>query len=527
MIYAHTMGKVFQLVLALIITMPVFSQVHQTYRYEKENKYGDEEFSVIGLKEDGLALIRGTKKYKSGQRTWEVTLLDTALQETGTVEFDVGNRSDLIGYEHSPGLAHILFVKNEAVGEMQLVTIEISSRETSRQDLKPELNFRLTHFNKVGGNFIFGGFVNFEPCVLLYNTESENLKLIPGFFQKDTELIDVRVNQNQTFNTIILDRGDREGRKAIFKTFDSSGIQLLEDITPVDNSIILQTGISSTLERDELVVMGTWGKRNSKSALGFYVLPINPFTENNVVPIYFAQLEHYLDYLKPKRANAIKLKTQRALTNNKTPDFTNYVMPYRIIEHANGFVLLAESYSPSSGTYQPSYGYSAYPTTYPYYYPYGSYYPPYRQYAPRPSAYGSNVVTTEELKKTQSIVLNVDATGQTVWDFSMKFSDLRTETLRQTSEVWIGTDSLHVLYKKESELKIKSVNLTTQEYQEVTKSIKLTDSHDEIRGERKHFGALEFWFGNNFYVWGYQSIRNKTKPDRTRDVFYINRIMVD
>jgi hypothetical protein len=505
--------------------MQSYAQVLQTARFEKENKYNDEEFSIVPLKEDGLGLIRPTNKYKSGKRTWELFLLDTALNDQGIVEFEIDSRNNLIGYEYAQGFAHILFLKNETTGEMLLLSVHLANKETVQHEIKSELNFKLTHFHKVGDNFIFGGFVNMEPCVLHFNPQSESLKIIPGFFQKDTELIDLRVNTNETFNALILDRGDRDDRKIIFRTFDPTGMLLLEDITSVDNDITIQNGISTTLEREDLLVLGMWGKKKSKHALGFYALPINPFADDPVKPVYFGELEHYLDYLKPKRAAALKLKTKRALENKRTPEYTSLITPYKIVEHNTGFILLAESYSSPSNASQPNYGYGYSPyNNYPYNYPYGTYYPAYRRYTP--TAYGSNVITTEELKKVHSVLVSFTNTGSVAWDLSVKFTDVKTETLMQVSEFSITPDSAFLMYKKASGLQIKSINLETQESHESSQKIKLSDVYDEIRNEQKQPGGITHWFNNTFYVWGYQTIRNKTKPDKTRDVFYINKIIV-
>ena len=85
---------------------------------------------------------------------------------------------------------------------------------------------------------------------------------------------------------------------------------------------------------------------------------------------------------------------------------------------------------------------------------------------------------------------------------------------------------MHFLYKNESELRIKTINLGDQEVKETTEKIKLTNSTDEIRSEREQIGSVKHWFGKNFYVWGYQSIRNNASTeDKSRQVFYINKVV--
>ncbi len=515
----------FSITVVLLIYANALSQIQQPKRFEKERKFNDADFTVISLKTDGVALIREKNEYKSGKQTWEVILLDTTLQETGTVEFEIDIDNHLVGYEQSPGSVYFLFNKSDTKSYMNLVSIGLKTKDVTQYEIKPELNFQLTQFCKAGENFVFGGFVNRESAVLLYNPATDNLKVIPGFFQKDVELIDMRVNQNQTFNTVLIDRGDHEKKKIIFRTYDSSGKQILEDLTNIDEDIVLLTSISSVLEREDLIIIGTWGKLNSKQASGFYTLPVNPFADQKIKRIYFGALQHYLDYLKPKKAAKVKLKSLNAIEIGKIPDFADYVMPFKIVEHAKGFLLLAESYNPSSTSNQ-------YPTnlpysSYPYYSPYGGYYPSNRVYSPYPRSYGNNVENTEEIKTIESVVLAFDGTGTALWDYSLPLTSVKMPSLEQICDFTLAEDKIHFLYKIESELKIKTITLGDQEVVEKTEKIQLSHPADEIRSESEQVGSIKHWFDNNFYVWGYQSIRNKAKGENTtKQVFYLNKVVV-
>src|SRR5688572_11454301 len=86
----------------LCLALSASAQVHQTHRFEREHKSGDEYHTIISLKEEGLALLREKNKFNGNRKQWELILLDTALKEKKTVEFDVEHRFPLIGYEVAP-----------------------------------------------------------------------------------------------------------------------------------------------------------------------------------------------------------------------------------------------------------------------------------------------------------------------------------------------------------------------------------------------------------------------------------------
>src|SRR5688572_19081611 len=510
------------------VTVHAVAQISQPRRYEAVNKSSEDQYSIISLKEEGLALFRDMNKYKDGNKTWELILLDTALQEKKKLDLQVKDRHKMVGFEVTPGHLYFLFRTGETTkNDFELIDIDLSGSEAARYSFKPDLDFKLTHFSKAGDNFTFGGYVNNEPTVVLFEAKDNRIRVIPGFFQKNTELVDLRTNQNHTFNTVLMDRGSRENRKLIFRTFDETGKQLLEDVVPIDEEKSLQTGMTSTLEREDLVLLGTWGERNSKQSIGFYFMNVDPFNEQKIRFIDFGQLEHYTDYLNPKRAEKIKENSKSDVAQGRLPNFTTYVMPYRLTEHKDGFILLAEVYNPIS-TMSPYYSNPYYYN--PYFSPYGNlygspfYYPGMsRMY--RPYMYGNNIKNIDEIKTNQTVLLSFDAHGKIVWDQSMQLDEVKMPGIEQVSDFVLLDDKVCFLYKKESELKMKTVMLTDGSTKEAVEKISLPDPLDVIRSEREFDGGVRHWIGDSFYVWGYHTIRNNSKDDRVRDVFYVNKIV--
>jgi hypothetical protein len=144
----------------------------------------------------------------------------------------------------------------------------------------------------------------------------------------------------------------------------------------------------------------------------------------------------------------------------------------------------------------------------------------------RPYPYGSNSKSADEIKTNESVVIAFDANGKVIWDQSIKLDEVKMASVEQASDFCITGSKLSILYKKESELNIKSVVLSEDTASVVTEKIKTSDPADDIRSEKDYEGGVRQWYNNTFYVWGYQTIRNVTKDDRVRDVFYINKVVV-
>ena len=510
----------------------VNAQVQQTDRFEIIQKNADDYFTVISLEEEGLALIREKDKYHGNKQLWEIIILDTNLTEKNKFDLEVNQRHSLLGYEIGKKQLYLLYRTGETTkNSLELIEINTATgRESARFPINPELDFKVTHFSKVGKNIILGGYVTNEPAILLFEPDDNSIRVIPGFFQKDNELVDLRVNENNTFNSVLIDRSTRTERKLVFKTFDDAGKLLLEDVVPIDEDKSLQNSLASSLKREELLLLGTWGERQGKQSVGFFSLAIDPFSQQKINYFHFGMMDHFLDYLNPKRAERIKEGTSDAVMDGRKPSFTSYVMPFRIEETPEGFVMLAEVYNPASTMnpyYNSPYGRPYYSNPYYYYNPFWpGYYPGMRMY--RPYAYGDPTRSNDNIKLYGTVVVAFDSQGELLWDQSIVLDDMKRPALEQVSDFYTDEENLHFIYKKESELKIKSVSLEEGTATEITEKIKLKEPSEEVRSEKELEDGVRHWIGNTFYVWGYHSVRSQeNKENRVRDVFYINKIVVN
>jgi hypothetical protein len=362
-----------------------------------------------------------------------------------------------------------------------------------------------------------------EPTVIIYETTTQGLKVIPGFFLKDTELLDVRVNNNSTFNTLLIERNSLDKRHLVMKTFDQTGALLLEDYIEIEKDKNILTGISSGLKREELIIIGTYTEGATNIGLGFYSVMVDPFSEQKIRYTPFTNLNYLLGYLPEKRAARIKAKSKERLDMGKSPDYKAHLLPIRIYEANEGFYFLSEMYDPASTNNRPywnnynnnpfyGYGYS----------PYG-YNPAMNRYATTPYSY-NNTNQGSTAKMLESVLTLFDPNGKLIWDSSLKFENIKKYAPEQSSDFVVKNELILSMYKKEKELIVNTGSIR-EEPELDTLSIPLLNTADVIRSESEDDTGIRHWYGNNVFVWGYQSLRDKGKNegDPFRYVFYINK----
>ena len=513
--------RIFLLVCLLHFSFSLSAQLAQSKRYERIQRNSSKPFTIISLKEQGLALVRDKEEYHDGKKLWEIVLLDSVLTEKWTTDIPIENRYQMIGYEYVHDAVYILFRAGETEsGFLYLVSVDLVNHEINKFDIKHQFNLRLTHFSVTGNRAILGGYIIHEPAILLYEMTTNQLKVVPGFFLTDTELLDVRVNVNNTFNAVLVERGKKEKKKLIVRTFDESGVLILEDEIDIEQEKTIVAAQTSILKRDEMMVLGTYGDNNLKQATGIFSVAIDPFNKQVVRYFDFAIFDHFLDYMPVKRSNKIKLKSQHDREAGKNPDFKLHLQLIRIEECESGYILISEVYQPTS-TLSP----------YPYWnnnynqngYPYGFNSPSNRYYNTPTSPTQSG-----DYKVIETVITLFDAEGKLVWDHSLNLPDFHIPALEQVGDFSFLGNRAVIAYKKEDEIHSMLRFINDHETLSDTLKLAMKNPTDVLRNEGGEDGGIRHWYRSEFYAWGYQSIRDKSKEEsQNRYVFYITKIAVD
>ncbi len=508
------------LLTSIVLSFSARAQLFQTDRYELEHKNSENAWTIISMKENGLAIVRERDKVEGNQRTFEIKLLDTLLIEKNHVEAMIPFRMKLIGYEYTPQYLYVLFRSGDnELSDFLVLEYEFATSAIGRSEIKHEFAIRPTHFTVLDRHAIMGGYVSREPAVLIYDIPNSQIKVVPGFLAQDTELLDLKVNENGTFNTLTTNRSARAKKTLHLRTFDATGVQLMEDEIDVDQNKTILSGLTSALVRDELLIAGTYATGNSKMATGFFSVLADPFKEQPIHYYDFAQLNHFLDYLSAKRAEKVRTISRRFREKSRDPEFRASVTNVKLEERVNGFYLLAETYNtvtPNNGPYPYAGGYG------PGYSPYGYY--PYSPFSSRyynsPYTYSNQPVSVDYSILSTSVVA-FSADGRLDWDHSLKVDDHRRPTLEQAADFWCNKNKIVIAAKDESELVVKS-RFKNNESSGDTLKVITRRPNETIRDETKDDGGVRHWYGNRFYVWGYQSVRDpEAKDDKNRSVFYL------
>lgn len=512
----------------VMIARLLSAQPAQDFRTEIPGKVSDQPFEIISMGKEGIALVRDLQKYNQGNKKWHVELLDTTLNRFWTTELELDNRLHMVGFEHLPGRLYLLFRESQTTFlNFKLVVVDLAARTHQLDNVRFDLNFQLTHFTVAGHTALFGGYINSEPAVLLFNHTDDKPKVLPGLFSQRISLLDLRANHNSSFNVLLLEDRRGSSQRLILRTFDAGGNMLLDDIIEVDTRFTVLSGMTSRLILDDMMIVGTYGQGNGKEALGFYSMKVDPFGEQKVTYTDLPSIPHFLDYLPEKKAKKTLAKASREKLAGRIPKFKSNLLPIRLEETNNCYYVFAEVFHPpSSVTYYP-YGSPNWNTYYgnPYANPYGTQSNPYRP-GPYDTPYYRDQSRNSEVRMTQSVVLRYRSPQATPEGISLKYEEVRRPMLDQTGDFLIRKDSVVLAYKHKTDVVFIPENEDPMSRPASQKTaLRLWQTTDLLKDEDEDAGGLRYWFGRHFYAWGYRRVKAIKEDDtESRYEFYVNRL---
>ncbi|MDH5397311.1 MAG: hypothetical protein OEX02_04145 [Cyclobacteriaceae bacterium] len=493
-------------------------QISQPARYEVEKKFGDNDFTVFSAKEDGLVMFRETDKYnKERDELWQIIILDTTLNVRHELEIGIDDEYSMLGYEYQEGRFFLLFRKGLTTkSDWFIINVDLYSGEYIHKNIRNELEIELTHFIGCRNSLVLGGAISGRPTVVLYSVEEDKVEVLPGFFRNDAKLLDMQTNKNGTFNVLFHEKDPLTGHKILYlKVFSNRGILLLESSSNFGEEIKVNSGTTSHLESDDLVIIGNYGDKNSKLSNGVYFINVRPGHNDNIKYIPFADFDRLFHYLGERRERKIKEKIKNSPRNNPY-EFRTTMVVWKIVEDHSMYLVYGEIIDPQYQSSPHNRPYS------PFYYD-NLGYPFYGYYRRSPSYVGLSELTS--IKYREGVVAAFNKTGNLLWDESMLIDDVETSYLDQVMDFNAANDNFHMGYKHDDGLRLSFGQGSRLIVNDSLINVRLMDDFDTVRSEEVEFGKLNLWYDDVYFLWGHHRLTNTLNNER-RNVFYVNKVQI-
>ncbi|MGK7392040.1 MAG: hypothetical protein ACNS60_16935 [Candidatus Cyclobacteriaceae bacterium M2_1C_046] len=509
--------KYLVLLMALFTYTEVTGQLKQTGRFEMDIKRSDNPYYIIPADSAGMFIFNESKDYAENNKRYQLLRLDRNLDKEEEIELFINKNYEWIGYEFvNPDLYLLFRESNTKKSDLHVLRVSSTKGDIRRFDIKNELEFNITNFTVCKSTAVMGGYVNDRPALVTYDFINEQIQILPGFYLKNSKLIDITVNVNNTFNVLIYNEENKRNKNLQLNVYDWEGNLLADDLFKIPEDKTIFSGVSSRLINDYLIVTGTFGASNSKLSEGIFWAKADLSKEQEIKLIPFSELSSFFDYLSEKRQERMKKREEKS---SKEFVHKDHVIVHRLMEHGEKFYLLAEVFDPNYAKQHEMV--SPYLSTHRFNtYIYNRFRPTY-----------SEMYNTREfvnIEYLESMVISLNEKGDVLWDQALVLNKVESDELEQIADLNVHNGSIALAYKEEDVFKYKIVDGSETIRGDTAVNIMLSHSSDILRNEDKEEGEVRYWYNGAYYLWGNQSIKREVENTNEKlYVFYINKLEMD
>jgi|GEM_PF-5175642 len=519
------MRYLFTTLLLILFVIEITGQVVQTDRVELPFKYTEENYLLASAGNRGLILFRESKEKVSKKQPWEIIMLDTTLTEKLNITAEVDYKYSIMGYEYRGGHFYLLFNNdNSSRSDLYLVKISIEDGAITHHEIDNELTMEPSHLLINDQAIVLGGYINFRPTFIVFDYVNDNVKVVPGFFNKRSEVLDFNYDEeHDSYNVLMAQKSVLNHNGLAIKSFDSRAKVLVDEKYEFDNNWRALNGKVIISESNKIVVSGSFATNSSYYSQGYYFGNLAPGAGLLMKYIGFSELSHFFDYMKPRRAEKIKTKINNSKASNKPYEYKAQAYVHHLNEQDGEFLLISELYKPEFRNGNSSIATGFYNNTDTNYRNRTG-----QKYVNRHSRL-TNTEGASHISYHESVVLGLDGSGKLIWDQSLSLDDVETLSLEQVAEVYKKDKNGVLIYKKEGELVYKTFDLSQESSVDSSVVINTFKEHDEVSQHSERQGKVQYWYDNNFIVWGYQKVTNDqfAQADKKRNIFFINKLLIE
>lgn len=495
--------------LVLVCITGLRAQMHQPNRYEIELGMFDDSYEVLSGDENGVLLYKPLGIYLQGSELWQFVMLDTTLQKIWKKEYYIDRDLQFRGYDYFDTNYYFLFRnENSSTRDLQLFQMSIFTGDTLRYIVHNLVPLELREFEVTEGAAVIGGYYNMDPVVIHYDFKSRKTKVLPGIFGNRIELVQVKINEDNSISVLVSARTIDKRNTLALKTYTPEGEFINSFTFAPKTNLGLIFGRVENVSNNRILVSGTYGAKRSEYSRGLFIASYAIDQGQDVKYYNYADFDNFFKYMKARQQNRVANRIARKKIKGKNVKFHYRLLVHQIIPDGENYILLGEAFYPKY-TSNSTYGGAD---------------------AVRGSFGGSNYMPMNfaGYRYTHAVVMGFNKQGKMLWDNSFEIEDIVTYDLNQYVHADVTDKRIVLLYLYNDEIRSKIIKGSDVVEGKSFDNVRLKFEDDVVAKKSTiNIGGLEKWYGHTFYAFGVQKIKNMKDQGvkLNRKVFYINKVV--
>ncbi|MCE7061106.1 hypothetical protein [Dyadobacter sp. CY343] len=481
--------------LVLLPAIGALAQLQQADRLEiPTSSSASEQFEIFSLGEQGiLSVIRGDGYSSIRNEQWQFVQYDTTFKVRWRAAYKLDFRYIPVMAYKGADAGYWLFAEPDSD---RFLFLQLNFNDGSIDTFKGNLlsGVDVQQFKVIGSKALVSGYYRSRPVVIIHSFFDHTTRVLPGLFEKNTELNNVDINEVDGYINVITYAYRKKNCVFEIKTYNYDG-KFLKRTTLSDSRYSFISGQIVPLNPDDSYLIGNYSVGCTQYSQGLYVTHIENDKPAEPQFIEFSDLQNFFNYMKPKRRQRMLDKIGKRKSLGKENRFRYRLLVHELIQTENEIVLVAEVYYPNQRSTIPviSGGIS-------------------RPYISR---------SLEGYRYTHAIVCGFDRSGKFMWDNCITIKDLTSFDLQEMVQVTPVDDYFVLAYPQEGEIHTEVINRDKVVVE--TEKFKINAKSEKDKVLNNEDGYLSPWYGQYFLAYGMQRI-GSSSIGQGREIFYVNKL---
>ncbi len=349
-----------------------------------------------------------------------------------------------------------------------------------------------------------------EPFLFALNVKTGRNKLVPiefsGYKAKNISITNIQIIPEAEQLIVFAELTNNRKSNDIFVIiFDSTGKKVSEKILTKNISQNIISISANYLAPNCYSFVGTYSTENNYSSEGLFYCQMSNGKIDFFNTTNFLDLQDFLSYLKEKKQKRIERKKKRKAKAGKEMKINYQIASHNTIETEDGYLLLGEAYYAVTNLKAET-NYSI--------------------------VNGVNTPVTsfrsvfEGYAYTHAILCKFNRAGELAWDRSFKMYPARRPFYVKRFISLAETDdaAIKMVFASGNKIVTKAVSQDGDILLDFeSEDIETGNEEDEVK---RSWSNLEYWYGDYFYAFGFQTIKNEDDDDvkQKRKVYFINKV---
>ncbi|QRR04343.1 hypothetical protein HWI92_24230 [Dyadobacter sandarakinus] len=483
------------MVLSLILPVTTFAQLQQSDRLEiPASSSSTEQFEVFSLGEQGLlSVVRGDEYYGNRNEQWQFVKYDTTMKVVWRATYKLDFRYIPVMAYKGAESGFWLFAEPDTD---RFLFMQLNFSDGSIDTYKGNLlaGVDVQHFKVIGSKALVSGYYRSRPIVIVHSFFDHTTRVLPGLFEKNTELNNVDINEIDGYINVITYAYRKKNCVFEIKTYNYDG-KLLKRTSLSDPRYSMISGQIVPLNPDDSYLIGNYSVGCTQYSQGLYITHIEEDVPREPQFIEFSELQNFFNYMKPRRKAKMLERIGKRKSLGKENKFRYRLLVHELIQTENEIVLVAEVYYPNQRSSNPviAGGIS-------------------RPYISR---------TLEGYRYTHAIVCGFDRNGKFIWDNCITIKDLTSFDLQEMVQITPVDDYFVLAYPQDGEVHTEVIR--RNEVVVESEKFKISPKSEKEKVLNNEDSYLSPWYGQYFLAYGMQRL-GTSAIGQGREVFYIDKL---